>query len=164
MPQARQETTTTGRGRESGRATNALTMLRKDHKMVSELFDEFETKSKRGDQAKMKEIAEMVCAELTVHATLEEEIFYPALREAFPEHEDVLDEAEVEHASAKELIAQIEAGGDLFEAQVTVLGEYVRHHVKEEHALFAKIQKSWKVDFEELGAQLAERKAALQQG
>jgi hemerythrin superfamily protein len=164
MPQARHDATNVAKGREGGRATNALTMLRKDHKMVSDLFDEFEKKSSRGDQAKMKEIAETICAELTVHATIEEEIFYPALREAFPEHEDVLDEAEVEHASAKELIAKIEEGGDLFEAQVCVLGEYIRHHVKEEHALFAKIQKSRKVDFEELGARLAERKAELQQG
>ena len=164
MRQARQEATSTTKRREGGRTTNALTLLRKDHRMVSELFDEFETKSNRGDQAKMKEIAEKVCAELTVHATIEEEIFYPALREAFPEHEDVLDEAEVEHAAAKELIAKIEAGDDLFEAQVWVLGEYIRHHVKEEHALFAKIQKSRKIDFEELGARLAARKAELQQG
>jgi hemerythrin superfamily protein len=163
MPQARQDTTAAANARSRGRAMNALSLLRKDHKMVSELFDDFEKKSKRGENAKMKQIAETICAELTVHATIEEEIFYPALREAFPEHEDVLDEAEVEHASAKELIAKIEAGDDLFEAQVCVLGEYIRHHVKEEQALFAKIQKSRKIDFEELGARLAARKAELQQ-
>jgi iron-sulfur cluster repair protein YtfE (RIC family) len=166
MPTARQEAESSTKRREARRATNALTLLRKDHKMVSDLFDDFEKKSSRGDTAKMKEIAEQVCAELTVHAQIEEEIFYPALREAFPEHEDVLDEAEVEHASAKELIAKIQGGADseLFEAQVCVLGEYVRHHVKEEHALFTKIQKSRKCDFQELGARLAERKAELQQG
>jgi hemerythrin superfamily protein len=114
MPQARQEMSSTSKGRESARVTNALTLLRKDHRMVSELIDEFEKKSKRGENAKMKQIAETICAELTVHAAVEEEIFYPALRGAFPEHEDVLDEAEVEHASAKELIAKIEAGDDLF--------------------------------------------------
>ena len=164
MPQPRQEAATAAKTRTGGRAVNALTLLRRDHKMVSDLFDDFEKKAARGDSAKMKEIAEKICAELTVHAKIEEEIFYPALREAFPEHEDALDEAEVEHASAKALIAKIEAAGDLFEAQVTVWAEYVRHHVKEEHALFAKIQKSRKADFAELGARLAERKAALQQG
>jgi hemerythrin superfamily protein len=166
MPTARQESETTAKARTGGKPVNALNMLRRDHKLVSDLFDEFEKKSSRGDQAKMKEIAEKVCAELTVHTQIEEEIFYPALREAFPEHEDALDEAEVEHESAKELIAKIEAGeeSDLFEAQVCVLGEYVRHHVKEEHALFTKIQKSRKCDFEELGARLAERKTELQQG
>jgi hemerythrin superfamily protein len=163
MAPARQESSTSISSRTGVRAANALAMLRKDHKRVSDLFDEFDKKSSRGDKAKMKEIAETICSELTVHATLEEEIFYPALREAFPEHEDVLDEAEVEHASAKELIAKIEAGGDLFEAQVCVLGEYIRHHVKEEHALFAKIQKSRKIDFEDLGARLAVRKKELQQ-
>jgi hypothetical protein len=166
MPTARQEAESSTKRRETGRAINALALLRKDHKMVSDLFDEFDKKSSRGDAAKMKEIAEKICAELTVHAQIEEEIFYPALREAFPEQEDVLDEAAVEHASAKELIAKIENGtdSDLFEAQVCVLGEYIRHHVKEEHALFTKIQKSRKCDFEDLGARLAERKAELQQG
>lgn len=166
MPTARQESESTAKARTGGKTLNALTMLRRDHKLVSDLFDEFEKKASRGDQAKMKEIAEKVRAELTVHAQIEEEIFYPALREAFPEHEDALDEAKVEHASARELIAKIQGGqeSDLFEAQVCVLGEYVRHHVKEEHALFAKIQKSRKCNFEELGARLAERKAELQQG
>jgi hemerythrin superfamily protein len=164
MPQTRHETATAAKPRAGARAVSALTLLRRDHKEVSDLFDDFEKKAARGDNAKMKDLAEKICAELTVHAKIEEEIFYPEIREAFPEHEDTLDEAEVEHASVKALIAKIEAGGDLFEAQVTVLGEYVRHHVKEEHALFAKIQKSQKVDFEELGARLAQRKAELQQG
>jgi hypothetical protein len=168
MPTARREGTAPVRGKagEASRTTNALTLLRRDHKLVSELFEEFDKKASRSDEAKMKELAEKICAELTVHAKIEEEIFYPALREAFPEHEDALDEAEVEHTSVKELISKIESGedGELFEAQVCVLGEYVRHHVKEEHALFAKIQRSRKIDFDELGARLAERKAGLQQG
>jgi iron-sulfur cluster repair protein YtfE (RIC family) len=166
MPTTRQEATLVSKSREASRSTNALTLLRKDHKIVSELFDEFERKSSRGSSAALKELAEKICAELTVHAQVEEEIFYPTLREAFPEHEDVLDEAAVEHASVKELVGKIQSGeqSELFEAQVCVLGEYVRHHVKEEHALFTKIQKSRKVDFEEFGAKLAERKAELQQG
>ena len=162
MPTARQETE--GESSEpAGAAPNALQLLRKDRKAVSDLFDDFETKARRGDTAKMKEIAEKICAELTLHATIEEEIFYPAIREAFPDEEDTLDEADVEHTSVKELVAKIEGGDkDLFEAQVTVLGEFVRHHVKEEHGLFARIQKSRKLDFDELGARLAARKAELQ--
>ena len=148
------------------RGPNALTLLRKDHKLVSALFEEFDKKATRGNTAAMKEIAEKVCAELTVHATIEEEIFYPGLYEAFPQHEDALDEAEVEHAGAKALIAKIQGGEnkELFEAQVVVLGEYIRHHVKEEHELFAKIKNSRKIDFEALGARMKERKTELQQG
>jgi hemerythrin-like domain-containing protein len=101
-----------------------------------------------------------------VHAQIEEEIFYPAAREAMKD-QDLLDEAEVEHASAKELIAQIEAmqaGQELFDARVTVLGEYIRHHVKEEqNEIFPKLKKA-DIDLKGLGAQLAERKQALMNG
>ena len=164
MPSTRSEGTNADKRRPT-KSPNALTLLRRDHKVVSDLFDAFDKKAKRGDTAAMKEIAGTICDELTVHATIEEEIFYPALYEAFPEHEDELDEAEVEHASAKDLIAKIRSDkqNDLFEAEVVVLGEYIRHHVKEEHALFAKIQKSRKVDFEDLGARLEERKTQLKQ-
>jgi hemerythrin superfamily protein len=162
MPSARPATATSERSRR-GPSTNALTLLRKDHKLVSELFDQFDRKSSRGTEQQKKEIARKVCAELTVHARIEEEIFYPALREAFPEHEDALDEAEVEHQAAKDLIAQIEGNenDELFDAKVCVLGEYVKHHVREEHALFAKIGKSRKIDFEDLGEQLQARKMEL---
>jgi hemerythrin superfamily protein len=98
-----------------------------------------------------------------VHATTEEEIFYPAAREAVDD-DDLLDEAEVEHASAKDLIAQIEAGSPsdpLYDAKVKVLGEYVRHHVKEEEGeLFPKVKKA-KVDLAELGLAIVARKEEL---
>jgi hemerythrin-like domain-containing protein len=98
-----------------------------------------------------------------VHAQIEEEIFYPAAREALKE-QDLIDEATVEHASAKDLIAQIEqaqAGDELFDAKVIVLGEYIKHHVKEEHnEMFPKLKKT-KLDLKALGEQLAERKEAL---
>jgi hemerythrin superfamily protein len=101
--------------------------------------------------------------ELTVHAQLEEEIFYPAAREAL-EEQDLLDEAEVEHASAKELIAQLEStkpGAELYDAKVTVLGEYIDHHVKEEEKqMFPKVRKA-RLDLEELAAQMKARKEAL---
>ena len=147
----------------SAKSPNALTLLRKDHKLVSDMFVQFDRKKSRGTEEQKKELARRICAELKVHAKIEEEIFYPALRDAFPEYGDVLDEAEVEHQSAKDLIAQIEKGesDELFDAKVTVLGEFVKHHVREEHALFAKIGTSKKVNFAELGAQLKARKLEL---
>jgi hemerythrin superfamily protein len=100
---------------------------------------------------------------LTVHATVEEEIFYPAAREAL-EEQDLLDEAEVEHATAKDLIAQIQTmdpSDELYDAKVTVLGEYVNHHVQEEEKqMFPKCKKA-KMPLDELGEQLQARKQAL---
>ena len=96
-----------------------------------------------------KAIAASVCLALEIHAQLEEEIFYPALREVFKDTEH-LAEAEVEHQSAKELIAQIEAmpeADEMFDAKVKVLGEYVDHHIKEERAqLFPKARSARKLD------------------
>ncbi len=161
MPTARHESE--ARRVQPTKSKNALVLLRKDHKLISDMFDEFERKASSGSEETKRRIARKICTELKAHATIEEEIFYPALREAFPEHEDVLDEAEVEHQSAKELIVQIEKGEDhrLFDAKVAVLGEYIKHHVREEHALFVKVGKSRKIDFEELGARLLERKLSL---
>ena len=141
-------------------AQDAIQLLRADHRKVQGLFDEFE--KARGDDKKA-ELAREICAELKVHAQIEEEIFYPAAREAIKD-QDLLDEATVEHASAKDLIAQIEGmgpGDELFDAKVIVLGEYIKHHVKEEHnELFPKLKKT-KLDLKALGEQLAERKEAL---
>jgi hypothetical protein len=112
---------------------------------------------------KKAQIVRRTCMELTIHAQVEEEIFYPAVREAI-EDEDLLDEAEVEHASAKELIAQLEnmqPGDELFDAKFTVLGEYINHHVKEEQdEMFPKVKKA-KVDTQSLGEQIAQRKQEL---
>ncbi len=141
---------------------NAISLLKQDHREVSALFKKFES-SKSGKAA----IAAEVCKLLTVHAQVEEELFYPAAREALEadeEGEDLLNEAEVEHASAKELIAQIEDSeeeDDLFEAKVKVLGEYIDHHVKEEeNELFPKVSKT-DLDLEELGQELQDRKSEL---
>jgi hemerythrin superfamily protein len=139
---------------------DAIQLLRADHRKVQDLFDQFE--KARGDDRKA-ELAQEICAELKVHAQIEEEIFYPAAREVLKE-QDLLDEATVEHASAKDLIAQIEqarAGDAMFDAKVTVLGEYIKHHVKEEqNELFPKLKKT-KLDLKALGRELAERKEAL---
>ena len=146
-------------------SVDAIAMLTEDHKKVQKLFKEFEKRSDEDDEEGKQALVGMICAELTIHATIEEEIFYPAARRAI-EEEDLLDEAEVEHATAKELIAQLEgmqAGDELYDAKVTVLGEYVDHHVKEEqNEMFPKVKKA-KLDLQALGEQMLERKQELQE-
>ena len=146
------------------RQMSALTLLQQDHKMVQELFDKFE---KTRSEEKKAEIAAQIVNELKIHAQIEEEIFYPAARAAIKET-DLLDEATVEHQSAKDLIAQIEGegpDGELFEAKVKVLGEYIRHHVKEEqNELFKEVRKAKDLDLNALGEQLQARKEALMEG
>ena len=144
--------------------TDAFALLTTDHRTVKGLFKEFEKLSKQDDVDEEKaQLVRQICNELTVHAQVEEEIFYPALREAIDD-EDLMDEADIEHASAKDLIAQLEGmqpGDDHYDARVTVLGEYVDHHVKEEEGeMFSKARKA-DVDAAELGAQIAERKEEL---
>ena len=140
-------------------AVDALRLLRSQHEEVSALFEEFE---KSPDEKEA--LAEQICEALTAHATIEEEIFYPAVREGVEDAEDLIAEAEVEHQSLKELISKIEAAkGDdsLFEAQVKVLSEYVKHHVKEEQGeMFPKVRES-ELDLEELGQRMAARHAEL---
>ncbi|MEO7320231.1 MAG: hemerythrin domain-containing protein [Nitrosospira sp.] len=142
---------------------NAIKLLTEDHSKVKKMFKEFAKLSKEDDRTGKKELATQICKELTVHAQLEEEIFYPAVREAIDE-DDLMNEAMVEHSSAKDLIAQIQsmaASDPMYDAVVTVLGEYISHHVEEEqNEMFPKVQKS-DIDLEELGLEMAERKAAL---
>lgn len=145
----------------SGRG-DAIALLKADHANVKDLFEQFE--SARTDKQKIK-LAQTICQELTVHTTIEEEIFYPAAREAL-EEEDLLDEAAVEHQSAKDLIEQIEngqPGEDMWEAKVKVLSEYINHHVEEEEKeMFPQVKKT-DLDLKALGDQLSERKQELMQ-
>ncbi|MET3915677.1 hemerythrin superfamily protein [Variovorax sp. OAS795] len=148
-------------------AADACSLLDTDHRNVKKLFKEYEelTQSKAASaQQKKRELATQICNELTVHAQIEEEIFYPALREAIKET-DLLDEAEVEHGSAKELIAQIESATDVdekFDAKVIVLGEYIDHHVKEErNEIFVKARAAKGLDLVAMRDQLATRKEEL---
>jgi len=148
-------------------APDACSLLDTDHRNVKKMFKEYEelTHSRAADvQQKKRELANQICTELTVHAQIEEEIFYPAVREAISET-DLLDEAEVEHASAKELIAQIEAAtevDDKFDAKVIVLGEYIDHHVKEErNEIFVKARAARGLDLVAMREQLAARKEEL---
>jgi len=142
---------------------DAIALLKADHRTVEDLFEQFEKAS--GDGRKQK-IAEQICLELTVHATIEEEIFYPAFIEA-TEDKDLHHEAIVEHDGAKKLIAEIEASGpedDFYDAKVTVLSEMIKHHVKEEEqpgGMFAEARKS-DMDLAALGEQMAARKSELE--
>src|SRR5689334_14872379 len=143
--------------------SDALALLRADHQAVQQLFQQFE---KTRSEDRKGAIAEQICTELTIHAQIEEEIFYPAVREAIRD-EDIVDEATVEHQSAKDLIAQIQSGGqqgELFDAKVKVLGEYVNHHVREEqNEMFPQVRKT-KLDLKELGQRLQQRKTELMEG
>jgi hemerythrin superfamily protein len=144
--------------------TDAIATLTADHKKVKELFKHF-AKLKDEDDAEDEKgsLVKQICAELTIHTAIEEEIFYPAVREQI-EDEDLMDEALVEHAGAKDLVAQLEGmspDDDLYDAKVTVLGEQIDHHVKEEEEeMFPKAKKA-KVDTAKLGAQLAQRRTEL---
>lgn len=160
MP-TRGATATQPASRRTAGGPDAITLLKEDHKKVSGLFKEFDKATGKRKQA----IAGEICTELTIHATIEEEIFYPEARQCLDDKgEDLLDEAEVEHEGIKGLVRKIQASGgndDLFEANVTVLREYVEHHVKEEETeMFPKLRKT-RFDAREVGARLDERKKEL---
>lgn len=139
---------------------DAIAQLEKDHAEVQQYFEQYENLKSDADK---KALASKICAALKVHAQIEEEIFYPAAREATHDT-DLLDEATVEHSGAKILIAEIEAmepGQNLYDAKVKVLGEQIRHHVKEEEGeLFPEVRES-NLDLASLGTKLANRKAEL---
>jgi hemerythrin superfamily protein len=145
-------------------APDAVKLLTADHKEVHALFQQYKKLCKAdAPAAERQPVAEEICALLTVHATVEEEIFYPAAREAEVDS-DLLDEAEVEHGTAKDLIAQLQAmdaEDELFDAKVTVLGEYIDHHVKEEEGEMFPACRKAKMDLLALGAELQARKAEL---
>lgn len=147
---------------------DACDLLDADHKAVKKLFKEFEelTESRGNTREKKRRLAQRICQELTVHAQIEEEIFYPAIRKAIKD-DLMMNEAEVEHASAKDLIAQIEhmdAADAKFDAKVTVLGEYIDHHVKEERNEMFPKARATKVDLVKLRQQLEARKEELMGG
>jgi hemerythrin-like domain-containing protein len=140
----------------------AIEMLMADHDKVERAFKEFE-KLDRDDTESCRQLVQTVCQDLKVHTTLEEEVFYPAVREAI-EDEDLLNEAAVEHESAKMLIDQLEnmdPDDPNYHATFTVLGEYVKHHIKEEETeMFPQAEKS-DLDFDSLGDRMRSRKEEL---
>ncbi len=140
-------------------AVKAVELLKADHDKVKAMFEKYDGLGDRALVAK-KKLAREICLELTKHAIAEEEIFYSAVREAVGD-QDMVDEATVEHACAKDLIAQIlsmEPSDDLYDAKVKVLGEQIEHHVEEEEKeMFPKAQKA-KLDTAELGQAIQARK------
>jgi hemerythrin superfamily protein len=145
------------------KAIDAVALLKADHREVEDLFEQF-AKSRSG--AKKGQLAADICSALTIHAQIEEEIFYPAFLEA-TDHKDMHHEAIVEHEGAKRLIAELDGmkpEDDYFDARVTVLSEMIKHHVKEEEkagGMFAEAKKS-KLDLKGLGEQMSARKMDLQ--
>ena len=143
-------------------APGAVKLLKADHREVEDWFDAFEG---AGSGPRKLKLAKQICLALKVHTQIEEEIFYPACREAGID-EGLMDEADVEHGAAKKLIKEIEAGkpgDDHWDAKVIVLGEMIKHHVKEEEqfgGLFHKAKRAG-LDMEELGEKLQARKEAL---
>lgn len=139
---------------------SAIGLLKQDHREVEDYFEEYE--DLEDDHAKAA-LAEKICSALKVHTQIEEEMFYPAARKATGD-EDLLNKSLVEHAGAKHLIAEIEAmqvGDDLYDAKITVLGEQIKHHVKEEEEeLFPEVESS-DMDVSGLGARMATRKEEL---
>ncbi|WOB09610.1 hemerythrin domain-containing protein [Piscinibacter gummiphilus] len=149
----------------AARTPDAIKLLTQDHKDVKALFKEYEKLVKaEADDSQKQALAEQICEMLSVHAQIEEELVYPAAYDVMADEADLVDEAQVEHASAKDLIAQIrgmQPSDDLYDAKVTVLGEYVEHHVKEEEKeMFPKLKKT-ELDLKELGASLQARKSEL---
>ena len=152
--------TTTRRTAAKSKTPDAISLLRADHKEVSALFEQFE---KARSTAKKQQLVEQICIALTVHAQIEEEIFYPEVQAALKDKE-LVPEAKVEHQSIKDLIAAVEGvapDGEDYDAKVTVMGEWVKHHVKEEqNEMFPKAKKAG-LDLAELGERLQQRKDEL---
>jgi iron-sulfur cluster repair protein YtfE (RIC family) len=156
--------TTPARRTPSGKTgSDAIQLLVDDHNQVKKMFKEYEKIGKNNAEEEKEALATQICRELTVHAQLEEEIFYPAVREGIDD-DALMNEAMVEHAEAKGLIAQIQsmhASNPMYDATVKVLGENIEHHMEEEQKdMFPKVKKL-NLDLEELGREMAGRKETL---
>ncbi|MDR3427170.1 hemerythrin domain-containing protein [Silvimonas sp.] len=143
----------------------ATALLMADHAKVKKLFKQFEKSKTKGTPAEKAQIVAQACLELRIHTRVEEEIFYPAVKAALGKDGDMIDEAVVEHASCKDLIAQLSVmkpGDELFDARFTVLSEFIEHHVEEEETeLFPKVRKLKGLNLDELGEQMKELKQTL---
>ena len=161
MPTKPTATNSKSAPRSNGAPKDAIELLMADHRVVESLFEKFEASD---DNDEKQRIARQVCLELMVHATIEEEVFYPAVKDAVDD--DIYNEAYVEHDGAKVMIAELLEGSpddDFYDAKLKVLSEMIKHHVKEEEqrdGLFAQAKKG-DVDMAALGAELAARKEAV---
>jgi hemerythrin superfamily protein len=156
-----EKSATTKSGKASARPDDAVSLLMADHRTVEKLFAQYE-KAKE-DDAKKQAIFEQISTELKVHMQLEETIFYPASRE-FVEEQDTVNEAEVEHASAKDVIAQLEAmepSDEYYDAKVKVLQEMIEHHVEEEETEYFPEVRESAMDLKAVGEQMKAQKAEL---
>lgn len=145
----------------SKNSTNAIASLKSDHKKVKGLFDQFENAK---DRATKMTIVSEALEELSIHATLEEEIFYPAVRQEINDEDEVMNEADEEHHVAKILIAELEemdGSESHYDAKFTVLAENVRHHIKEEEEEMLPNAQKTEIDFDALGAEMQGRKEEL---
>ena len=163
---AKSSTRAPARSRQAGDAEqDAIELLTEDHRTVDELFEEFESSKEDASDEDKEMIVAQICSALEAHATIEEEIFYPAARGAMDEDEaHLLDEAEVEHEHIKMLVEELKtmtAGEELYDAKVKVLSEYVKHHVEEEEGEIFPTIRDTGLDTEALGAELRERKEQL---
>jgi hemerythrin superfamily protein len=145
---------------------DAIAILTADHKKVRKLFSEFKRLHAQNRDEEKSALVEQVCNELTIHAELEQEILYPAVRKAIKDS-DLMDEALVEHAEARNLIAQLQGMDpehELYDAKVAVLAEQIEHHLREEEGkMFPRVRKA-KLDTAHLGLQMRQHKAALLKG
>ena len=149
---------------ESPQTRDAIELLKADHDEVDTMFKQYGELKEGGRAAERRDLAQRICDALTVHATIEEEIFYPTVRRERGETGDLVDEARVEHQSLKDIIGRLEAAppsDPLYDAGVKVLSEYVKHHVREEeNELFPKVRKL-DIDLDALGARMQARKDEL---
>jgi len=164
MAKAKAKRATSG-ARSRARSSDAISLLKADHREVEGWFEQFE-KARSADRK--RELADRICTALKVHTTIEEEVFYPAFLEA-TQDEEIHHEAEVEHDGAKALIGTIEASGpddEYFDARVKVLAEMIKHHVNEEEqrgGMFAEARQS-DMDLDALGEQMKSRRSELLEG
>ncbi|MEO8169921.1 MAG: hemerythrin domain-containing protein [Oxalobacteraceae bacterium] len=142
---------------------NAIQLLTADHEKVSKIFDQYRKLKDSASNEEKRALVMQACNELSVHAQIEEEIFYPAMS-AMQDAKDLLDEAKVEHTSIKTLVTDLELmspGDELYDAKFTVLAEYVMHHVKEEQDEIFPMAKKSGMDLDRLGEELTQRKQVL---
>ena len=161
---SKSESTSAGRAPGPAQGSDAVELLLQDHEEVKAMFEQYDALSDRSIASKRR-LALEICLALTKHTVIEEEIFYPAVREANKQNDDMVDEAVVEHAAAKDLIAQIigmEPTEDLDDAKVKVLSEQIEHHVEEEEKEMFPKARSAGLDLETLGQEMMARKAEVE--
>jgi hemerythrin superfamily protein len=152
-------------GLTNGSDTNAVEILKNDHDEVEKLFDQFEDAKDEANAELKVQIVAAVCKALTIHAQIEEELLYPAMRRHDPQSADLVDEAAVEHETVKNLVAQLASASpedDLYDAKVKVLSEYVKHHVKEEEGEMFPLAKRADLDLDVIGRKILQRKEELE--